>query len=313
MSARFLAFLTIASALGWCSSCAEVSDRRRSGSAPGGSGGTVIVDPGGGGSTYMPPEGFTAADRGSWRLGPELAPDVAMGGASSLDPGQSEPCSTILTAVVRDFRRGDIGDSGHPDFQTFMGSEASKGIVLPKLGDDQKPVHATEGPYTGPSGQQTTSRERFDEWYRPVSGVNRSYLLELSFELQNGVLTFESSAFFPLDGAGWGNEQLAHNYHFTTALHTEFLYRPGDRFTFKGDDDLWVFINGTLVIDLGGLHPELTETIELDDLADDLDLVAGNTYSLDLFHAERRAVYSNFRVDTTLEFTRCYVYDPVVR
>jgi fibro-slime domain-containing protein len=77
-----------------------------------------------------------------------------------------------------------------------------------------------------------------------------------------------------------------------------------------GDDDLWVFVNGRLAIDLGGLHPPASSTLDLDAAASALGIVAGQQYSLDLFHAERHTEASNFRVDTTLAFTSCGAVAP---
>lgn len=67
-------------------------------------------------------------------------------------------------------------------------------------------------------------------------------------------------------------------------------------FTFTGDDDLWVFIDDTLAIDLGGVHGAMTQSVGLDTLG----LTVGNTYDFDLFFAERHTVASNFRIDTSI-------------
>jgi fibro-slime domain-containing protein len=115
--------------------------------------------------------------------------------------------------------------------------------------------------------------------------------------------------FFPIDGQGFGNEGQAHNFGFTFELHMEFAYKGGEVFTFSGDDDLWVFINDRLAIDLGGLHPEQPEVLDVDAAAASLGLVVGETYPLDLFHAERHTNESNFRIESTLSFTNC---DPIV-
>jgi fibro-slime domain-containing protein len=125
-----------------------------------------------------------------------------------------------------------------------------------------------------------------------------------------GVLSFSSASFFPIDGKGFGNSGLdlgnvEHNFHFTFELHVEFAYRGGEVFTFTGDDDLWAFMNGKLALDVGGLHPAQSGTVDLDARAAELGLVKGSTYPLDVFHAERRTEASNFRIDTTLELVNC--------
>jgi fibro-slime domain-containing protein len=68
---------------------------------------------------------------------------------------------------------------------------------------------------------------------------------------------------------------------------------------------VWVFINGHLAVDLGGLHPKGSAAVVLDASAAELGLVKGNVYSLALFQAERHTPESTFRIDTNLSFVDC--------
>jgi len=297
-----------------------------SGSSTGQAGGPSIIVPGGDGGNgsgatgsgsggagpYMLPLDYTKSDMGGFKLGPPV--DVGTAGAPGAAGASSSGCGTAILGVVRDFK-GINEPGGHPDFEAYAGRDASKGIVKATLGDDQKPVYNGTGPITDPkNGQQTTSKMDFDQWYRATANVNKPYVVYFYFQPNGGVLTFQSGAFFPLDGKGWGNtctedgatcKKQNHNFGFTTEVHTQFSYMGGETFSFTGDDDLWVFINHKLAIDLGGLHQQTSDKIFLDMEAQKLGITVGKVYDLDLFHAERHTDASNFRVDTNLAFTNC--------
>jgi fibro-slime domain-containing protein len=261
----------------------------------------------------MPPPGvvITPSDIGGYGLGPALSGSGTTGGDSV--PG-SAGCNAIV-GIARDFKGRDE-PSGHPDFQAFIGQQVTKGLVANQLGPTNKPVYAsrceggTMNATACPFGQMTTSQANFDEWYRSTDGVNLPYLIYFQFAPNAGVTTFSSTSFFPLDGTGWGDSGadgmgVQHNFGFTTELHTTFRYGGGEHFTFVGDDVVWVFINGQLAVDLGGVHSPVTGTVDLDAMAATLGITPGNNYPMELFQAERHTSQSNFRIDTNLVFVDC--------
>jgi len=209
--------------------------------------------------------------------------------------GRWGPCSApgplppTVATTVRDFA------SSHPDFER-MRIGRDRGIVQDELGADDKPVYA--------GGSSTTSgRESFDEWYRDVPGVNLSAPLDLrlrSAEPGGAVFTFDEPMFFPIDGMLFGDEGRRHNFHFTLEAVTSFVYEGGETFRFRGDDDVFVFINRRLVIDLGGIHSAEQADVDLDERADELGLVVGERFPLHVFFAERHTTESSFRIETTL-------------
>ncbi|MEI9942521.1 MAG: fibro-slime domain-containing protein [Pseudomonadota bacterium] len=204
------------------------------------------------------------------------------------------PKPPVLHTTIRDFHKTQS------DFELpVVGNVNDRGMVESTIGADRTPVYAGHPiTRTTPSGQAG-----FDVWYHDTPGVNVTipYDLQLAADPQTpGGFFYEDRSFFPIDEQGFGNEGNRNNFHFTLETHTTFVYRGGEVFTFAGDDDVWVFIADQLVIDLGGLHTIETSSVKLDQIQENLGLVVGQKYPLDLFFAERHTLGSDFIVHTTI-------------
>lgn len=110
------------------------------------------------------------------------------------------------------------------------------------------------------------------------------------------------------------------NHHFGMSMTTEFVQPAGGKttdnndmvFEFSGDDDVWVYIDGVLVGDLGGIHEKATLEINFAtggvhvghvDNANDPEKTIENTTILNMFKAAG-ADTSNFSDNTFRDSTK---------
>lgn len=271
------------------------------------------------GDAVILPGGTEGCDDGNTVSGDGCSSACAVesGFACMLEPVPL-PSELRLPVVYRDTRGlTQAGSPVHPDFDTRGGDVITYGMTGAMLDAEGRPTFS--GAVVGAAGAESAAS--FYDWYRD-SARNTPVLDELVLTRVAGTdaYQFDSTGFFPLDGRGWNApgstapEVYAepHNYSFTTEIHTWFQYQGDERLDFRGDDDVWVFVDGYLCLDVGGLHPPQTGVMDFASPASAVDaqqiaivtacrarLTVGRVYEMVVFHAERHCCGSNFRLTLT--------------
>ena len=155
------------------------------------------------------------------------------------------------------------------------------------------------------------------------------------------VYSYSSTAFYPVDGRGFGNYYLysgtAHNYNFAFAYHGVFTYQGDESFSFTGDDDLYVYVNDRIAMNLGGVHSAESGSFNITWPTNGCPLASypnvacytkaggissypcacllglsaptnGNSYNIDIFYNERHTTASDLTFSTSL-YIYCAWYD----
>jgi fibro-slime domain-containing protein len=217
-------------------------------------------------------------------------------------------------------KNGDPANGVSADFGSGGCSHHTKGMVQEILGTNGVPVPADPFP------EDCKITTHLDKWFLPevvaqkdkqtyTNATCRSIELTLDddglwlgqkdnkskegglfllddFEYLDAERTIANPYFDNISASG-----KRHNFGFTMKIQATFEYIPGQYFEFFGDDDVWVFINNRLVVDIGGQHTQVFGSVDLDTLG----LEEGKTYPFHIFYAERHSVYSNFMMKTSID------------
>ena len=195
----------------------------------------------------------------------------------------------------------------------YYNSEVEAGMVSSKLDDQYLPV-ATGGSLLENRG---VNGENFKRWFNQVEGKSKSYAgtMNLSYNSETGSFEYKSDNYYPLDDITMKSDEFgnkAHNHLFTLNLGVPFqaLLNGGEKFVISADDDTWVFVGDTLVLDMGGVHDtisgnfiinedgEVYASVNGEDLAfTGVKLKSGESSIVRIFHADRNGISSEFNLD----------------
>ena len=196
------------------------------------------------------------------------------------------------------------------------GDKATKGLVMTALYNGLPRLNKAHKNACGITTSDSTAGPQywFDTLWRSPAGVatnkysagstqlNYFHCVRVPLTLQasTGYYTYTNSKFWPLDTAATiptlYRNATGNDYKFAMHAKAAFEYVPGLKFEFVGDDDVWIFIDKKLALDVGGQHSANGGAINLDNLG----LVEGKSYQFDMFYTERMGEGSSISIKTTM-------------
>ena len=195
-------------------------------------------------------------------------------------------------------------------------SKLETGLVGAELDAEFLPV-GVGGELLSNSG---LSGDSFSRWFKSVEGKSKSYasVLTLTYDEKIASFGYRNENFYPLDEIDLASNESVnsdgHNHLFTLSLGLPFrvLADGREEFSIEADDDTWVFVGNTLVLDMGGIHDAMVGRFRINEAGEVYAAVgniefayAGVTLSegdgaiVRIFHADRNSKSSLFGVRMT--------------
>ena len=97
-----------------------------------------------------------------------------------------------------------------------------------------------------------------------------------------------------------GKQNGGRNLHFCTESHANFRFRKGLKFSISGNDDIWVFVDNKLAIDIGGTHLAAPGYIDMDKFLPNAEI--GKYYDIDIYTCNRRSTSSDLKINANFTF-----------
>ncbi|GBG34825.1 Protein psiG, partial [Hondaea fermentalgiana] len=219
---------------------------------------------------------------------------TATSGLPKVQPCGNDRCGKAISGSYYTLSNVSYFDSWYNDNAKYNKRLGRKIVLTYRDTDDWYEYDAADSEYDGDGS--LSNPESSQPYFTPLQDYD---------SLDQTTYSMEEAPAWPHSYfiSGTSTSTYHAKFWYTTEIQTYFEYRGGERFRFDGDDDVWVFINDYLVVDLGGYHPSRTGYVDVDDIKDQANLTLGETYSFSMFHAERHTDESNFKITTTLAST----------
>lgn len=253
-----------------------------------------------------------------------------LGDAAKGDNGNQKITSGKMDHNYESYKYNFTVDSGYDEHENKIEAEVNNhkkevkriGGLLKEVEDNGKgavkfnypePGFFVDQDATATINNNKTYLRRVIKDYKLVfDQTGDSYKLKKVID-ENGQQCAEAgNNFFPLDKVPRkeDSDNSDHNYFF--GMRYDVTFKIGDyvgplNYTFSGDDDLWVVLDGKkIVIDLGGIHEVARKKVDLWDYVKDKDkkIDKEKEHTLTILYMERGAYRSNCEMEFTLPSAR---------
>jgi fibro-slime domain-containing protein len=215
------------------------------------------------------------------------------------------PSNLVLQGTIRDFR-GRLDLNGHPDFALQGSAPRATWVIGERLDDDGNPV-ASRPPATGASSQRAIdSAASFATWFRdtPCQNISRPRSLSLSRVASYGHTPEDPRWVYGVNGGSLGMDsnrcymdnfsilpgwRYGVNLTWTVEFEYDFVYRrdKAQWLHVSATNDVWVYLDGKLLMDIGGRSQPTFRAIHLNDVATSFGLIDQQASTVKIFIANR--------------------------